>query len=163
RARAQAARRYRGCEAPLACVDCVERAASASLSEGLAYERERVLGLVNGGQAKALRQLLFAERAALKRPARGRAAAPVAGAGAGGAGPRGAGIAMRRANAGLDVVLVERDAEALERGWAVIRRNYAATAAKGRLTADQVAERESRIRRSLAFEALADVDLAIEA
>src|SRR5690606_5273741 len=57
RARAQAARRYRGCEAPLACVDCVERAASASLSEGLAYERERFLGLVNGDQSKALRHL----------------------------------------------------------------------------------------------------------
>lgn len=163
RARAQAARRYRGCAAPQACVDCVERAARSSLPEGLAYERERFLELVNGGQSKALRHLFFAERAAFKLPAEWRAESSIARVGVVGAGTMGGGIAMSLANAGLDVVLVERDAEALERGWAVIRRNYAATAAKGRLTADQVAERESRISRSLAFDALGDVDLVIEA
>ena len=163
RARAQAARRYRGCQAPQASVDCVERAAGSGLREGLAYERERFLELVNGNQSKALRHLFFAERAAVKLPAEWRAEPPIAKVGVVGAGTMGGGIAMSLANAGLEVVLVERDAQALERGWATLRGNYAASVAKGRLTPGQVADREGRISRSLAFEALSEVDLVIEA
>jgi 3-hydroxyacyl-CoA dehydrogenase len=163
RARAQAARRYRGCQAPQASVDCVERAAGSVLREGLAYERERFLELVNGKQSKALRHLFFAERAAVKLPAEWRAEPPISKVGVVGAGTMGGGIAMSLANAGLEVVLVERDAQALERGWATLRGNYAASVAKGRLTPGQVADREGRISRSLAFEALSGVDLVIEA
>ena len=68
RARAEVARRYRGCVAPLACVDCVEAAANTALQDGLAVERERFLELVNGSQSKAQRHLFFAERAAVSLP-----------------------------------------------------------------------------------------------
>jgi len=163
RARQEAARRYRGCVAPLACVDCVEYATRAPLGDGLAFERERFLELVNGSQSKAQRHLFFAERAAVKLPAEWRAAAPIASVGVVGAGTMGGGIAMNLSNAGFDVVLVEREAQALERGWSVIAKNYAATAAKGNLTAAQVAERQARIRPSLDMEDLRDVDLVIEA
>ncbi|MFF7055812.1 3-hydroxyacyl-CoA dehydrogenase NAD-binding domain-containing protein [Achromobacter spanius] len=163
RARAEAARRYRGCVAPLACVDCVETAANTALQEGLAYERERFLELVNGSQSKAQRHLFFAERAAVKLPEGWKAEAPIATVGVVGAGTMGGGIAMSLANAGLSVVLVERDAQALERGWSAIRKNYAATAAKGKLTAAQVEVRLARIRTSLDMAELRDADLVIEA
>lgn len=163
RARAEAARRYRGCVAPLACVDCVETAANTALQEGLAYERERFLELVNGSQSKAQRHLFFAERAAVKLPEGWNAQSPIATVGVVGAGTMGGGIAMSLANAGLAVMLVERDAQALERGWSAIRKNYAATAAKGKLTAAQVEERLARIRTSLDMAELRDADLVIEA
>lgn len=163
RARAEAARRYRGCVAPLACVDCVETAANTALQEGLAYERERFLELVNGSQSKAQRHLFFAERAAVKLPEGWNAQSPIATVGVVGAGTMGGGISMSLANAGLAVMLVERDAQALERGWSAIRKNYAATAAKGKLTAAQVEERLARIRTSLDMAELRDADLVIEA
>ncbi|WP_454673283.1 FAD-dependent oxidoreductase [Achromobacter pestifer] len=163
RARGQAARRYRGCVAPLACLACVEFAAGHGIEEGLAFERERFLELVNGSQSKAQRHLFFAERAALKLPADWSAEGRISLVGVVGAGTMGSGIAMSLANAGLDVVLVERDAQALERGWAAIQKNYAATQAKGKLSAAQVKERLARITRSLAMEALRDADLVIEA
>jgi len=163
RARAEAARRYRGCVAPLACVDCVETAANTALQEGLAYERERFLELVNGSQSKAQRHLFFAERAAVKLPEGWKAEAPIATVGVVGAGTMGGGIAMSLANAGLSVVLVERDAQALERGWSAIRKNYAATAAKGKLTAALVEVRLALIRTSLDMAELRDADLVIEA
>lgn len=163
RARQEAARRYRGCVAPLACVDCVEYAARSTLDDGLAYERERFLELVNGPQSKAQRHLFFAERAAVKLPPEWRAQAPIATVGVVGAGTMGGGIAMSLANAGLNVVLVERDAQALARGRDVITKNYAATAAKGKLSAAQVEERQARIRTSLQLDDLHDADLVIEA
>lgn len=163
RARAEVARRYRGCVAPQACVDCVEAAANTALQDGLAVERERFLELVNGSQSKAQRHLFFAERAAVKLPEGWKAEAPITTVGVVGAGTMGGGIAMSLANAGLAVVLVERDAQALERGWAAIRKNYAATAAKGKLTAAQVEVRLARIRTSLDMAELRDADLVIEA
>ncbi|AYD65207.1 3-hydroxyacyl-CoA dehydrogenase [Achromobacter sp. B7] len=163
RAREQAARRYRGCVAPLACIDCVKAATHSTLEDGLAFEREHFLDLVNGSQSKAQRHLFFAERAAVKLPKEWTATAGITTVGVVGAGTMGGGIAMSLANAGLDVVLVERDAQALERGWSAIRKNYAATAAKGKLTAAQVDERQARIRLSLDMDDLRDVDLAIEA
>jgi 3-hydroxyacyl-CoA dehydrogenase len=163
RARAEVARRYRGCVAPQACVDCVEAAANTALQDGLAVERERFLELVNGSQSKAQRHLFFAERAAVKLPEGWRAEAPITTVGVVGAGTMGGGIAMSLANAGLAVMLVERDAQALERGWAAIRKNYAATASKGKLTAAQVEERLARIRTSLDMAELRDADLVIEA
>ncbi|AZS80196.1 3-hydroxyacyl-CoA dehydrogenase [Achromobacter spanius] len=163
RARKEAARRYRGCVAPLACVDCVEAAAKTTLQDGLAVERERFLELVNGSQSKAQRHLFFAERAAVKLPEGWKARSPIATVGVVGAGTMGGGIAMSLANAGLAVVLVERNAQALERGWAAIRKNYAATAAKGKLTAAQVEARQACIRTSLDMNDLRDADLVIEA
>lgn len=161
--RQEAARRYRGCVAPQACVDCVAFAARAPLADGLAFERERFLELVNGSQSKAQRHLFFAERAAVKLPSEWRGAMAIASVGVIGAGTMGGGIAMSLANAGLDVVLVERDAQALERGWSQIRKNYAATAAKGKLSMAQVAEREARITTSLDMGDLGEADLVIEA
>ncbi len=80
-----------------------------------------------------------------------------------GAGTMGGGIAMNFANAGIPTVIVENSAAALERGLALVRRNYEATAAKGRITAAQVDERMALLHGSLDDAALADCDLVIEA
>jgi 3-hydroxyacyl-CoA dehydrogenase len=53
--------------------------------------------------------------------------------------------------------------EALDRGTGVMRRNYEASAAKGRMTADQVERAMGLLTPTLAFDDLADCDLIIEA
>ncbi|MFK4985522.1 3-hydroxyacyl-CoA dehydrogenase NAD-binding domain-containing protein, partial [Klebsiella pneumoniae] len=52
---------------------------------------------------------------------------------------------------------------ALDRGLGVIRRNYEATAAKGRMTAEDVERRMGLITPSLDLADLAGADLIIEA
>jgi 3-hydroxyacyl-CoA dehydrogenase len=75
----------------------------------------------------------------------------------------GGGIAMAFANAGYPTVIVEASNEALERGLGVVRRNYEASAAKGKLSAEQLAQRLALLTGSLDYAALADCDLVIEA
>jgi 3-hydroxyacyl-CoA dehydrogenase len=70
---------------------------------------------------------------------------------------------MNFLSAGIPVTIVEMGQEALDRGTGVMRRNYEASAAKGKLTTDQVARAMSLLKPTLDFEALADCDLVIEA
>lgn len=80
-----------------------------------------------------------------------------------GAGTMGGGIAMNFATAGIPVVLVETRQDALDRGLAVVRRNYQNSADKGRFPQSEVEARMARITPALDMEALAGCDLVIEA
>jgi 3-hydroxyacyl-CoA dehydrogenase len=80
-----------------------------------------------------------------------------------GAGTMGGGIAMNFANVGIPATIVEVKQDALDRGLAVIRRNYENSAKKGKLTAEQVEERMGLIKTSLSYDDFRDVDLVIEA
>jgi 3-hydroxyacyl-CoA dehydrogenase len=80
-----------------------------------------------------------------------------------GAGTMGGGIAMNFLNVGIPVTIVETKQEALDRGMAVIRKNYENTAKRGRLKPEDVEKRMGLLKGSLALEDLADRDLVIEA
>jgi 3-hydroxyacyl-CoA dehydrogenase len=80
-----------------------------------------------------------------------------------GAGTMGGGIAMNFATAGYDVKIVETTQDALDRGLAVVRRNYQNSADKGRFPQDEVEARMDRFDGRLAVADLADCDLVIEA
>jgi 3-hydroxyacyl-CoA dehydrogenase len=88
---------------------------------------------------------------------------PVASVGVIGAGTMGGGIAMNFANVGIPVTLVEREQAALDRGLKVIRGNYERSAARGKLTADQVEERMALLTGALDMAVLVEADLVIEA
>jgi 3-hydroxyacyl-CoA dehydrogenase len=75
----------------------------------------------------------------------------------------GGGIAMNFLSAGIPVTLIESGHDALDRGLATIRKNYDSSAAKGKLTSDQVSHAMSLLAPSVDFGALADCDLIIEA
>ncbi|WP_103095302.1 3-hydroxyacyl-CoA dehydrogenase NAD-binding domain-containing protein [Novosphingobium guangzhouense] len=158
-------RLFKGFTAPLACVEAVKAAASLPLTQGMAVERRLFLKLVAGEQSKALRHAFFAERAAARIDdlPKNIVRREIRRVGIIGAGTMGGGIAMNFLSAGLPVTMVETSAEALERGAALIRRNYAATAAKGRITIDQVEAAMALLDPTLEFGALADCDLVIEA
>jgi 3-hydroxyacyl-CoA dehydrogenase len=80
-----------------------------------------------------------------------------------GAGTMGGGIAMNFVNVGIPVVLIETAQDALDRGLAVVRRNYENTVKRGRLSNDAMEKRLAMLTGSLDIHRLADCDLIIEA
>jgi 3-hydroxyacyl-CoA dehydrogenase len=162
---AQNQRQFRGFEAPKAAVEAVRAAGGANYLEGVQREGELFQALMEGIQSAAMRHYFFAERAAGKVEglAKDVPVRPIERVGVLGAGTMGGGIAMNFLNVGIPVLLVEVGQEALDRGVSTIRRNYEASAKKGRLTTEQVEQRMSLLDPTLAFERLADRDLVIEA
>ena len=159
------ARRFRGFEAPEACIKAVEAAVNLPFEEGLKRERELFRGLIGGTQSAAQRYVFFAERQVWKIPdvPEDTPTIPVKKVGVIGAGTMGGGISMNFLNAGIPVTIVETKQEALDRGLSVIRRNYDSTAKKGRLTQEDVERRMGLVGGTLELEKLADCDLVIEA
>ncbi|CAN5496169.1 3-hydroxyacyl-CoA dehydrogenase NAD-binding domain-containing protein [soil metagenome] len=141
------------------------KASTLPFAQGEAEEQRLFEALRISPQSQAMRHLFFAERAAAKIPGLPKDVAlrPVKSIGILGAGTMGGGIAMNFANVGLPVVLVETTQAALDRGLGLIRANYEASAAKGRMTAEQVQARMGLLSGSLVDDALADCDLVIEA
>ena len=160
------ARRFRGFEAPAANIACVEKASDgSSFADGIAFERAEFMKLMGGVQSASQRHLFFAERQAAKIddvPADTKLR-PINKVGVIGAGTMGGGIAMNFLSAGIPVVIVEMQQEALDRGAGVIRKNYEATAAKGRMKPEQVEAAMGALNPTLDFSALAECDLVIEA
>lgn len=159
------ARKFRGFQAPEYNIRCVEAAVNLPFDEGIKLERHLFQELVSGEQSAAQRHVFFAERQVWKIPdiSDDTPTLPVKKVGIIGAGTMGGGISMNFANAVLPVTIVEAKPEALERGLAVIRRNYESTAKKGRMSMDDVERRMGLLTGSLNLEDLADCDLIIEA
>ena len=159
------ARALKGFKAPENIIRAVEAAVSApDLDAGLKAEWSLFEELVDSTESAAQRYFFFAERETARVPG----LAPVKpdairSVGVIGAGTMGGGIAMNFLNIGLPVTLVEQQQEALDRGVATIRRNYENTAAKGRMTQEEVERRMALLKPTLAFEALSGPDLVIEA
>jgi 3-hydroxyacyl-CoA dehydrogenase len=159
------AKRFRGFEAPLKNVEAVKVACEKPYAEGVIEERKLFMELMSGTQARAQQYFFFAERKASKIEGlpEGTEPRPVNKVGVIGAGTMGGGISMNFLSAGLPVTIVEMGQEALDRGTGVMRKNYEATAAKGRLTGEQVEKAMGLLTPTLDFEALAECDLIIEA
>ncbi|WP_296676951.1 3-hydroxyacyl-CoA dehydrogenase NAD-binding domain-containing protein [Novosphingobium sp.] len=159
------ARAFRGFKAPFNIVKAVEAAAELPFEQGIARERALFLELMNSTESAAQRYYFFAEREAAKVPdlRRDTETLPVRKVGVVGAGTMGGGIAMNFLDAGLPVTLIERDQAALDRGVAVIRKNYEGSAAKGRMSAKQVEQRMALLAPTLDFDKFKDADLIIEA
>ncbi|HEY2842230.1 MAG TPA: 3-hydroxyacyl-CoA dehydrogenase NAD-binding domain-containing protein [Bryobacteraceae bacterium] len=160
-----AATKQRGLIAPQRCIEIVRVATTTDFAEGVQQERAAFLTLRQSPQAAALRHAFFGERTVARHPSLP-AETPVRevrSAGIIGAGTMGSGIAMCFANAGLPVTLLESDGEALERGVETIRRNWASSVARGRMTEAQLAQRMDLIRPTLSYDDLSGADLLIEA
>ena len=163
--RKKMAKRARGFDAPYACVDCVEKALTMPYAAALKNERAVFNQLRESDQSAAQRHAFFAEREVAKIPdvPKDTPALPIATAGVVGCGTMGGGIAMSIANAGLPVTVLESSQEALDRGMAIIRKNYAATVAKGRLLQAEMDARLARITPTLEDADLGAADVVIEA
>ena len=161
------ARAFRGFKAQTNIVRAVQAAVETApdFDAGMQRELDLFMELEPSIESLAQRTYFFAERETAKIPDVGRdvATLPISTVGVIGAGTMGGGITMNFLNVGIPVTLVEMNQEALDRGIAIIRRNYENSAKKGRLTQEQVEQRIALINPAVGLEALDSVDLVIEA
>ncbi len=80
-----------------------------------------------------------------------------------GSGTMGGGIAMNFLNAGIPTSILDLNADALERGIGIIRRNYEISLSKGRISPEELEQRMALLTPTTDYADLADADLVIEA
>ncbi|HEV3430968.1 MAG TPA: 3-hydroxyacyl-CoA dehydrogenase NAD-binding domain-containing protein [Paraburkholderia sp.] len=163
-ARADTAKKSRGLFSPLKIVDCVQAALDQPFEEGQRVERKLFLECLESPQRAGLVHAFFAEREVQKTPeaktAKPRAIETV---GVVGGGTMGAGIAVAVLDAGLPVTMIERDDASLARGRVHVEKVYDGLIAKGRMKPEAKAAILARFNGSTSYDALASVDLVIEA
>jgi len=159
------ARKMKGFEAPEKNIQAVEAAVRLPFAEGVKEERKLFMELMSGAQSRAQQYFFFAERQAAKIDGLPEGTVPrdVRQVGVIGAGTMGGGISMNFLSAGIPVTIVEMSQEALDRGAGLMRKNYEASAAKGKITGEQVSQAMGLLTPTLDFDALKDCDLIIEA
>ena len=158
-------RKTRGFLAPEYNIQCVEAAVNLPFEEGLKVEQDLFMKLMTGSQSAAQRYIFFAQRQVTKIPdiEKDTPLKEINSVGVIGAGTMGGGISMNFANVGIPVTIIEQSQERLDKGLGIIRKNYENTAAKGRITNEQVEERMALIDGQTSIEALDSQDLIIEA
>ena len=151
--------------APLKCIEAVQNATKMKFDDGMKAERDIFINLMWTPESRALRHLFMAQRAASKiddvpadTPKREIKSVAVIGAGT-----MGGGISMNFLNAGIPVKILEMKQEALDKGIAVIEKNYQAQVKKGKLKEDKFQQRMGLLSSTLNYADLADADLVIEA
>ncbi|TIQ77736.1 3-hydroxyacyl-CoA dehydrogenase NAD-binding domain-containing protein, partial [Mesorhizobium sp.] len=160
---AELAQKARGLEAPIACAQSVRNAIALPFEEALAAERELFVKLVAGDQSRAQRHLFFAEREAAKVAGKDIVRRKIARVGVIGAGTMGGGIAIALANGGFSVTVLEATQEALQRGLAMIDKNYAVSVSRGSLSEEVKQQRLALFKGSIDYADLVDCDLIVEA
>ncbi|WP_213954867.1 3-hydroxyacyl-CoA dehydrogenase NAD-binding domain-containing protein [Variovorax sp. dw_954] len=163
-AKADAAKKSRGLFSPMKIVEAVQTALDKSFDEAVKAEREAFLACIESPQRAGLIHAFFAEREVAKVP-EAKAAQPrkLESVGIVGGGTMGAGIAVAAMDAGLPVVMVERDQASIDRGRANVEKVYDGLVAKGRMTPEAKAAVMARYTGSTDYAAFKDVDLVIEA
>jgi len=151
--------------APLKCIEAVQNATKMKFDQGMEAEREIFTNLMWTPESRALRHLFVSQRATTKiadvpadTPVRDIKSVAVIGAGT-----MGGGISMNFLNAGIPVKILEMKQEALDKGIAIIEKNYQAQVKKGKLKEDKLSQRMALLTSTLNYEDLKDADLVIEA
>jgi 3-hydroxyacyl-CoA dehydrogenase len=164
-ARETARTKQRGLMAPLAAIDAVEAATRMPFEEGCQAEARLFTECLFSDQSKALIHVFLSEREVAKIPdvPKETPVLPVNRVAVIGSGTMGGGIAMVFANAGIPVVLKDVDQAALDVGMNKIRKNYATSVQRRRLTQAYVDERLALITPVLSYDPFSDVDMVVEA
>ena len=159
------AKKWAGLLAPWKIVDCIEAACNESWDVAYAFELACFLECKESPQRGALSHVFFAEREAAKIPGlpAGTSALPINSVAIIGAGTMGGGIAMAFANSGITVRQLEMTDAALERGRAIVRKNYETSVSRGSMPKAKADQALSRITGTLSYEEIGDADLVIEA
>lgn len=141
----------------------VRMAGTVDAAEALRQEREVFDRLRISDDARALRHIFFAERAAPRRAGATPNRDPLTRVGVVGTGAMGAGIGAAFALAGIGVQLIDADPAQADSGLTRIRETIEKAVRRGRLDAEDGADRLARVDASTDPADLADADLVIEA
>ncbi len=162
-AKARAARKE---GAPLAYTEilsCVEAAQLLPFEAGLAFERASFETCFATDTSHALRHLQAAERSAQERAAACPGPVqPVARLGLAGAGVIGTGVALAALDAGLTVIVLEKDIDALRALSRRVGAVYARAVERGRLSEAHRQARLDRLKGVLEPQALEAADLILD-
>ena len=155
----------RGFEAPQRNIDLVELGTKLPFDEGMAKEQEVFFECMMSVQSAAQRHLFFAERQANKIPdvPKDTPTKDIKSVMVLGAGTMGGGIAMNFANAGIPVKILDTTQELVDKGMGIVKKNYANTVKKGRLSQEKMDQRMSLITPTANFDDVGSVDMVIEA
>ena len=166
RLKADAKKKARGQLSPLIALDAIMAAVYAKdFDEGMKIERQLFQDLMKTPQREALIHAFFGERTVGKVPELANGTArKVERIGVIGGGTMGSGITLAMLTAGIPVVMIERDEDALAAGRGRVEKTLQGGIDRGKLSGEQ----RDRILSDLfsgstSMDRLADVDLVIEA
>ena len=149
--------------APLKAIDLLRVAGVETLEAGMKLERKVFSDLRQSYQARALRHIFFAERRAkIPSDLNPEMKTPNQPAIIGG-GTMGAAIAYAFLNSGVEVVVLETDADGMARVSANIETLISADLSSGRIDENAANTRWDQLTLTTDYQDLSDVDLAIEA
>ena len=154
----------RGQNSVVRAVDAVADAVRLNGVAALENERDIFLELIADPQSAALRHVFFAERSVGKVAAiKGVTPRVLRYVGVIGGGTMGAGICVALLLSGLSVTMIERDAGALKAGQERVADTLSASMKRGLISADKRTALLDMFSGDFVYDALADVDLVIEA
>ena len=164
-ARDLAKKTARGMMAPQAAIDAVEAATKLPFIDAVKKEAELFQQCLFSDQSKALIHVFFGEREVARIPDIPKDVKPfeIRKAAVIGAGTMGGGIAMNYANAGIPVIIKETAQDVLDRGLAIIRKNYENSVRKGRFSQETMDKRMALITPQLTYDGFEDADIVVEA
>jgi len=159
-----AKKRMRNQTAPQVAIELIKRGLECGFAEGMAHERTAFLSLRTTQQARALRHIFFAERAA-RTPEWLRQTPPqtVNSAVVVGGGNMGAAIAYALLSAGIKIILIETDQDGVNRARTNVERIIAASLKRGLISDRQAKEHAENLTVTTEYAACHQADLAIEA
>ncbi|MBL0115186.1 MAG: enoyl-CoA hydratase/isomerase family protein [Sphingomonadales bacterium] len=152
--------------APAAILSCVYEGAILPFDKALSVESKYFAKLLTSPVPRNIIRTTFLAKGAAERGARrpkGIAKTEFKKVGVLGAGMMGAGIALVSAQAGVDVILIDRDVETAARGKAYSETVFGKQIARGSMTQDKADTLLARITPTADFALLAGCDLIIEA
>jgi 3-hydroxyacyl-CoA dehydrogenase/enoyl-CoA hydratase/3-hydroxybutyryl-CoA epimerase len=152
--------------APKAIMSCVYEGSQLPIDKAVRLESKYFTKLFLDPQSQNMIRSLFVSKQAAEKGARrpkGVDKAPTKKVAMLGAGLMGAGIAMVSAKAGIEVVLLDRDVAAAEKGKAYTAERLAKDVARGKLAQAKADEILARIHPTSDYADLAGCDLVIEA
>ncbi len=157
-------KRAKGQAAPLHNFDAVKRACETDFASGQKRERELHLALRNAAESRALRHAFFAERTVAKPDAiKGVTPRDISRVVVVGGGLMGAGIAAACLNGGLQVSMIERDAEAANAGAERVRGILDGAVKRGKSSVEKRDTLLEKFSAGAEYAAARGADLAIEA
>jgi 3-hydroxyacyl-CoA dehydrogenase/enoyl-CoA hydratase/3-hydroxybutyryl-CoA epimerase len=160
------AQTFHNLPAPLAIQSCLYEGAQLPMDKALRVESKYLAYLTRDPVSRGMIRTLFVSKTkaekGLHRPA-GIAPLHCRTLGIVGAGMMGSGIAQMAAQRGIDVVLLDRDAAAAERGKEAAQKRLARLVEKGRMEAGKAQALLARLRTTADYADLAASDVVIEA
>jgi len=145
-------------------IDAVQAAVDLPFNFGLAREARLFDELVRSKPSLALRHLFFAERELSKIPGLPPAEPlPIESAGVVGAGTMGSGIAITFAQAGIPVIVVDTNDDAVDKARQTVMGMFMYQVQKGKLTQEEAWKRGQSVRFTDDWNELTGADVIVEA